>query len=85
MCACYTPARVSNFVKDFLVGMEELEEMEGEQGSFQDEFMVLRHGNSFVLMGDAKRLAMRNACGVAEENAIGPNAQIKKKYAQEKI
>ena len=47
--------------------------------------MVVRHGNSFVLMGDAKRLAMRNACRVADENAIGPNAQIKKKYAQEKI
>ena len=54
-------------------------------GNYHVIQMVLRHGNSFVLMGDAKRLAMRNACGVAEENAIGPNAQIKKKYAQEKI
>jgi hypothetical protein len=47
--------------------------------------MVVWNGNSFVLMGDAKRLAMRDASRVAKETAIGPNAQIKKKYAQEKI
>ena len=38
--------------------------------------LVVRNGNLFVLITDAKRLAMRDASGVAKENAIGPNAQI---------